>query len=275
MKDLSNENMIHIQKDGMSYIQFRKLLEFQELEHCFTLKPMDFGSNATYEEKKEEIEQNLKRLGAEFNFSMNEICRPKQTHTDHVEKVEDGEEGIFLSKFDNVDAFITDKSNKVLMLGFADCTPLLFYDPVKKVIANTHSGWKGTLQRIGVKTVEKMIQEYACNSKDIICCIGPHIRRCHFEVEEDVKDMFYHEFQDLKDIENWITYDSEKDKYYIDTTSINIQILKDSGLLEQNIIDSKICTVCHADICHSFRAEKDLSGRSVTMIKKGGKHGTE
>ena len=75
------------------------------------------------------------------------------------------------------------------MLGFADCTPLLFYDPIKNVIANTHSGWKGTLQTIGVKTVEKMMSEYECKAKDIICCIGPHIRKCHFEVDADVKEL--------------------------------------------------------------------------------------
>ena len=70
--------------------------------------------------------------------------------------------------------------------------------PVKKAIANTHSGWKGTIQRIAVKTVEKMIKEFECNPKDIICCICPSIRKCHFEVEKDVKDMFENEFKDLE-----------------------------------------------------------------------------
>lgn len=266
MKNLSNENIIHVKKNELEYIQFRKLLEYRNVEHCFTLKPLDFAANATYEEKKEEVEKGLKLLSEEFNFEVKDICRPKQTHTDKVEKIEDGDEGIYVQKFDNVDGLTTDSKNKVLMLAFADCTPLLFYDPVKKVIANTHSGWKGTLQTIGLKTVEKMTAEYECNPKDIICCIGPHIRKCHFEVDEDVKELFYDKFKKLKNIEDIISYNQSNNKYYIDTAEINKKILLNSGLKQENIIDSNICTVCNSDICHSFRTEKELSGRAVTII---------
>lgn len=266
MKDLSNENVIHVKKAGLEYIQFKRLLEYENVKHCFTLKPLDFAANATYEEKKIEVEKNFDILSKEFEFDVKNICRPKQTHTDRVEKVEDGDEGIYVKKFDNVDGFVTDKKNKVLMLGFADCTPLLFYDPIKKVIANTHSGWKGTLQIIGVRTVEKMQKEYDCKPEDIICCIGPHIRKCHFEVDKNVRDLFYNKFKDLEGIDEIIRHNEENNKYYINTARINKQTLLNTGLKEENIIDSNICTVCNSDICHSFRAEKELSGRSVSMI---------
>ena len=266
MKDLSNENIVHIKKNGLEYIQFRKLLEYKNVEHCFTLKPLDFAGNASYEEKREEVEKGLKFLSEEFDFDVKDICRPKQTHTDKVEKVEDSDEGIYLKMFDNVDGFVTDKKNKVLMLSFADCTPLLFYDPIKKVIANTHSGWRGTLQSIGVRTIEKMISECGSKPEDIICCIGPHIRKCHFEADKDVKDLFYNKFKNLEQIEEIITYNQKKDKYYIDTSKINKRILLNIGLKEENIIDSNVCTVCNSDICHSYRAEKEVSGRAVTII---------
>lgn len=206
MKDLSNENIIHIKKNELEYIQFRRLLEHKNIQHCFTLKPLDFASNATYEAKRTEVEKGLKALSEEFNFDVKDICRPKQTHTGRVEKIEDGDEGIYVEKFDNVDGLVTDKKNKVLMLGFADCTPLLFYDTVKNVIANTHSGWKGTLQTIGVRTIEKMMSEYNCKPENIICCIGPHIRKCHFEVDKDVKDLFFYKFKDEIDIESYIKF---------------------------------------------------------------------
>ena len=268
MNDLSNEAVIHVKKNGLEYLQFRKLLEFENVVHCFTLKPLDFASNVTYAEKRKEVANNLKVLAEEFHFDVSNICRPKQTHTDRVEKIEDGDEGIYHPKFDDVDGLVTNKSHKVLMLGFADCTPLLFYDPVENVIANTHSGWKGTLQSIGVRTVEKLQKEYGCKPQNIICCLGPHIRKCHFEVEKEVRDMFYEEFKHLKNIEEIITYKPEDKKYFIDTTEINKQILKKVGLKEENIIDCNICTVCENDICHSFRAEKEQSGRSVSMIFK-------
>lgn len=266
MKDLSNKDIIHIKKDGLEYIEFKKLLKYKNIEHCFTLKPLDFASNATYEEKKLEVEENLRALSKEFVFNMDDICRPKQTHTDRVEKVEDGDEGIYIQKFDDVDGFVTNKKNKVLMLSFADCTPLLFYDPIKKVIGNSHSGWKGTLQTIGIRTVEKMVLEYGCKVEDIICCIGPHIRKCHFEVDKDVRDLFYNKFKSLKEIEDIISYNEEKNKYYIDTAEINKQILLNIGLKEENIIDSNICTVCNSDVCHSYRTEKEKSGRAITII---------
>ena len=266
MKDLSNENIIHIKKNGLEYIEFRKLLEYKNIKHCFTLKPLDFASNATYEEKRDEVEKGLEALAKEFKFDVKDICRPKQTHTDRVENVEDGDEGIYVEKFDNVDGLVTDKKSKVLMLGFADCTPLLFYDPVKNVIANTHSGWKGTLQTIGVRTVEKMMLEYGCKPENIICCIGPHIMQCHFEVDKDVRDLFYNKFKNLEAIDEIIGYNEENNKYYIDTARINKQTLLNIGLSEENIIDSNVCTVCNSDVCHSYRAEKDLSGRAVTII---------
>ena len=111
-----------------------------------------------------------------------------------------------------------------------------------------------------------MKNEYECKPKDIICCICPSIRKCHFEVDSDVKDLFYNKFKQLKGIEEIIKYNNENNKYYIDTVRINKQMLLNVGLKEENIIDSNICTVCNSDICHSFRAEKELSGRAVTII---------
>ena len=119
---------------------------------------------------------------------------------------------------------------------------------------------------IGVRTVEKMQKEFDCKLEDIICCIGPHIRKCHFEVDKDVRDLFYNKFKDLSGIEEIISYDKEKNKYYIDTARINKQTLLNIGLKQENIIDSNICTVCNSDTCHSYRAEKDESGRAVTII---------
>ena len=175
--NLTNENVIHVIKDDLQYIQFRKLLEYKNLVHCFTLKDLDFAGFDTYEAKKDKVENSYNKICKELNIEYKNICRPKQTHTDIISKVEDGDEGIYNPKFYDVDSLMTNKKNKALVLSFADCTPLLFYDPVKNVIANTHSGWKGTYQRIAPKTVSKLVEEYGCKTQDIICCIGPHIRK--------------------------------------------------------------------------------------------------
>ena len=182
--------------------------------------------------------------------------------------IEDGDEGIYREKFFDVDGLVTNKKNKALVFCFADCTPLLFFDPVKKVIANVHSGWRGTLQTIGRNAVNKMVQEFECKPENIICCIGPTIRKCHFEVDEDVKDLFYNKFKDDINIDEFIEKSKEKEgKYYIDTVGINRNVLLNIGLKEENIIDSKICSVCDEDKIHSYRAHGEKSGRNITIME--------
>lgn len=113
-----------------------------------------------------------------------------------------------------------------------------------------------------------MIDEYGSNPQDIICCIGPTIRKCHFEVEEDVKEIFYKEFKDLTNIDKCITKQDKKNKYSIDAVEINRQMLLNMGLKQQNIIDSKICSVCSEEKIHSYRVHKEEAGRNVALIYK-------
>lgn len=265
MKNLSNENIIHVKNGDVEYIQFRKLLEYSDvLTHCFTLRPLDFAGFDNYEANKEKVEDSYQKICNELNIEYSNLCRPKQTHTDVVKTIEDGDEGIYNKKFFDVDGLVTNKKNKALVFCFADCTPLLFFDPVKNVISNVHSGWRGTLQTIGKNAVEKMIQDYECNSKDIICCIGPTIRNCHFEVDEDVKDLFYNKFNYLPNINDII--EKNGNKYHIDTVLLNKILLLNIGLKEENIIDSNICSVCHSNKINSYRVDKDKFKLSTAII---------
>lgn len=266
MADLSNENIVHIKKDGIEYIQFKKLLEYEDiLTHCFTLKPLDFGDNGNFEDKKDIVINNYKQICDKLNIDYKNIVRPYQTHTNNVEEA-NGDKGIFLEKYTNIDGLITNKSNNILSLTFADCTPLYLFDPKKRAIGNIHSGWQGTVKQIARKAIEKMIETYGSNPKDIICAIGPTIRKCHFEVEDDVKDMFLNEFSSMENIITKGEIKQGKQKYYIDTVKINKNMLMEMGLKEENIIDSKICTVCNSDSIHSYRKTGKLAGRNTALI---------
>lgn len=275
MIDLSNETMVHVKKNKVEFLQFRKLLEYPELVHCYTLKANDFdiGGNETYEEKKDIVDVNYTKLASSLQIPKETIIRPYQTHTNIVKNVGAGlvpahnnKISIFPKEFTNVDGLITNQTGITCSLSFADCTPIYLYDPVKKVIGDIHSGWKGTLTRIGKVAVEKMIEEYDCNPKDIICCIGPCIRKCHFEVSKDVADSFQNEFRQMEDIDEIITFLQEKDKYVIDTCKINKNMMKEMGILEENIIDSGICTVCNSKQMHSYRAHKEKAGRNTAIL---------
>ena len=111
-----------------------------------------------------------------------------------------------------------------------------------------------------------MKEEYNCDPKDIICCICPSIRKCHFEVEKDVKELFENEFKDLDELKVIIEEKEVDKKWNIDTILINKIILEKEGLKKENIIDSEICSVCNSEIIHSYRVEKEGYGLNTALI---------
>ena len=276
--NLSNENIVHVKKNGIEYIQFRKLLEYKnKINHVYTLG-IDWNFRTSTADKKElpknQYKKNIesyKNLCKELNMNYKNLVKPNQDHTDEVKlvksKIEINKPDFDIKEYDRTDGLFTNKKDIILGTTNADCILLLFYDPIKDIIANIHSGWRGTLQRISVKTVEKMVKEFNCNPEDIICCICPSIRKCHFEVDKDVKDMFENEYRDLN-LDEIIEEKVTNQKWNIDTILINKIILKEAGLKEKNIIDSKICSVCNSNKIHSYRVEKEGYGLNIALIEK-------
>ncbi|MCI8617085.1 MAG: peptidoglycan editing factor PgeF [Clostridia bacterium] len=279
MKDLSNENVIHIVKDGIQYLQFRKLLEYEHIiTHAYSLGiDANFRTAKPDKQKisKEEYEKSAKsykNICEKLNINYLDVVKTNQEHTNNVQivngKINQNDMDVNLDKYNNTDGLITNKTNLALSTTNADCILMIFFDPATRTIANIHSGWRGTLQRISIKAVEKMIKEFNCNPKDIICCICPSIRKCHFEVDKDVKEMFEKEFADFQinkrtDI---IEKQEGKEKWNIDTVLINKIILENLGLKKENIIDSGICSVCNSDLIHSYRVEKQGYGLGTALI---------
>ena len=279
MKDLSNKNVIRINKNGVQYLQFRKLLEYKDIiTHAYSIgTDVNFRTARVNKQKLPENEfnkamQDYLHLCNAINVDYKNIVKTNQEHTDNIaianKKINQDFPDINLEEYSKTDGIVTNRPNLVLSTTNADCILLLFFDPVTKTIANTHSGWKGTLQRISVKTVEKMINEFNSKPEDIICCICPSIRKCHFEVNRDVKEMFENEFKDLNINKNIDIMEKQKDKekWNIDTVLINRIILKKAGLKDENIIDSGLCSVCNKDLIHSFRVEKQGYGLNTALI---------
>ncbi|MFQ9264216.1 MAG: peptidoglycan editing factor PgeF [Clostridia bacterium] len=279
MKDLSNKNVIRINKNGVQYLQFRKLLEYKDIiTHAYSIgTDVNFRTARVNKQQLPENEfnkaiQDYKNLCNAINVDYKNIVKTNQEHTDNIaianKKINQDFPDINLEEYSKTDGIVTNRPNLVLSTTNADCILLLFFDPVTKTIANTHSGWKGTLQRISIKTVEKMINEFNSKPEDIICCICPSIRKCHFEVNRDVKEMFENEFKDLNINKNIDIMEKQKDKekWNIDTVLINRIILKKAGLKDENIIDSGLCSVCNKDLIHSFRVEKQGYGLNTALI---------
>ncbi len=273
--DLTNENVIHIKNNGVQYIQFRKLLEFQdEITHAFTIGLENDYRMPRYGEKNniltlDEIRKNersYKKLCNSLEINYNNIVKTNQVHGDLVncidKKINFNKPDFHEAEYKNTDGLVTNKSNLAICATNADCIVLMFYDPKKKVIANVHSGWRGTIQKIAKKTIEKMKEIYNCNPKDIICCVSPSIRQCHFEVDKDVKDIFEKSFTNIDD-----KIIKKQEKWFIDTVEINKAMLKESGLKNENIIDSKICTVCNSHLIHSYRGANKHNGLEMGIIE--------
>ncbi len=261
-KDLSNDQVIHVrQEDGIEYLQFRRLLEYKDLTHCFTLKGKEninyisVVKNEYFPKLCQHLEIDSKKL----------VQIEKQVHGDLVKEVYN-----YREIYTNMDGLMTNQKEIALGLRFADCTPIYIYDPVKKVVANIHSGWRGTVKKIGKRAIERIQEVYGSNPKDIICCIGPCIKECHFEVEDDVKILFEKAF--AKESAIWkeciqMTKIIEgKQKYTINTTKLMIEMLEQAGVRQENIVDSGICTACHVEQIHSHRVEKGKSGRNMALI---------
>lgn len=218
----------------------------EELDCIFIHKPYDLKN-----------ENDLKELSKKYK-----IIKGNQTHSTNVKVIT--KENIN-EVFENVDGLITNLKNIYLLTVVADCQGILLFDKKNKVIGNIHSGWRGTLNRIIKNAVNIMINEFNSNVEDIKVYFSPCIHKCCFEVSIDVKEMFEKEFNDLE-IENYITKGNREDKYYIDTLKLNIDYLIKLGIKKENIAYSDLCTKCNSDILHSYRKDKDLSGRNGLLI---------
>lgn len=174
------------------------------------------------------------------------ILSPNQTHSDNVEFVDERNE------YPNTDGLILQNTNDAVYLRFADCTPLIFYDTVQKIAAVSHAGWRGTAQKIGVKTIKKM-QSYP---KDIIALIGPAISMCCYEVSEKVRDTLLATVQETEGL--FINRN-------VDLKRINAQQLKEIGVRQIDICP--YCTSCDNDLFYSYRKENGTDKRHIAVAK--------
>lgn len=263
------ENMVKKEKDGISYLQFKKILQFQEITHMYVLKNnLSFKRKDETEESICELKENYKKVCNLENMNYKNVIRPTQTHSDCIkcvyQKKSEGPD-IYLPEYEEVDGLLTDKKNLVLSTTNADCNLILLYDTNRKVIGNIHAGWKGTFKKIALKAVKKMQEEYGTNPEDLIACLAPSLRKCCFEVHSDVERPCREIFEYTNRISDIISKGKE-DTYYIDTVLINKLLLKEAGIKEENIIDSNICSMCNSSEIHSRRAEGENYGVGTLLV---------
>ncbi len=265
---LSNDEIVYNNQNGVEYIQFKRLLKYNNLIHAYALKPLDFRTH--FENSPVEA---YSKVCEKLGIDVSTIVRPHQTHTNIVKvvngKINENEPDMNVDYLENVDGVMTNKSNITLATTNADCILILFYDPIKNVVCNIHSGWRGTFKKISQSAIKGMNEEYGCNPKDIIVCICPSIRVCHFEVDEDVKQECENIFAYTNKIGQIIKKGEIKDgkqKYFIDTVMITKILLEETGVIPQNIVDCEICSYCNSENVHSRRADGIEYGLGSAII---------
>lgn len=217
-------------------------------------------------DKKESVLENYKRFCEALGGDYKNTVLSDQTHTANVRIVtkEDIGKGLFYERdYTDVDGLVTNERGVLLVTQYADCTPLAFFDPVKKVVAASHAGWRGTVAQIAKNTIDIMVNNFGCNPKDILCGIGPNIGQCCYEVDDPVINEIHKlEFLDF----GKCYYKKDNGRYMLDLKEVNKQILINCGIKEYNIDIADLCTCCKAEYFHSHRATGGKRGTLALMI---------
>lgn len=259
--------------NGIPYISFNALEQTGMVVNAFStrqggvsvgcLESMNLGFNRG--DLDENVLKNHKIFAKAVGFPYENIVTTNQTHTTNVRVVtkEDCDKGITKDRdYSDVDGLITNVPGIVLTTYYADCVPLYILDPINKAIGLSHSGWKGTVKRIGDNTLKLMNENYGTNPKDVICCIGPSICQDCYEISEDVANEFINEFGK----NNKILYNKGNGKYQLNLWESVKQVFLDAGVEYDNIYTTDICTCCNKDELFSHRGHHGKRGNLAAFL---------
>lgn len=213
------------------------------------------------------VRENYHRIAKSIGVKCENMVLSQQTHTTNVRVVTEKDKGKGIVKpldYTDVDGMVTNIHGICLVTFYADCVPLYFVDPVQKAIGLSHSGWRGTVGKIGKETIRKMEEQYGSDPKDILAAVGPSICKDCYEVSEDVILEFQKNFKERywKDL----FYRKENGKYQLDLWKANEIIFKESGILPEHIAVTNVCTHCNSEILYSHRTSGDRRGNLAVFL---------
>ena len=215
-----------------------------------SLSSMNLGANRG--DAFENVVENYRILGDAIGFDPNALVLTRQTHSDIVRVVTKKDaQGLDHRDYPECDALITNDPGAGLVVFTADCTPILFHDPVTGAVGAAHAGWRGTAAGIAAKTVEAMVANFGCKPENIHAAIGPNIAQCCFETDQDVPDALFDALG-----QQVAPYISQKgSKYYVNLKEVNALFLRRVGV--QHVDISTDCTACQH---HRFWSHRITGG---------------
>lgn len=263
----------HRSKEGLNYYTIPQFDNSKLVKTCFTGR-LGGSSSGSYRslnlglktnDNVDDVLENYIKIGKELNISMDQMVFSDQVHQDNIKIVtkNDAVRPFEDNPVKNTDGIMTNEKGVALVSFYADCVPLYLFDPIKKVIALVHGGWRGTVSRIASKALTKMEEEFGSNPEDCLAAIGPSIGKCCFEVDGQVAEKFNKEFTNIDSF----VFSKGCNKYLIDLWKANRIDLEEKGLLRRNIIYSQVCTMCNKDILFSHRGDNGITGRMAAIIQ--------
>lgn len=263
------------ENNGVKFFTFDNLKNTGIVNHCFStriggvsqgrLESLNLGYSRG--DVKERVTENFKRICQANGMDYKKMVFGKQIHDTKIKTVTKEDCGcgaVFESKISGFDGYITNEPEVVLVTFHADCVPLFFVDPIRKVIGLSHSGWRGTVKKIAMETVKEMQKAFNCNPQHMIAAIGPSIGGCCFQVDQPVVNEFLNE---MPFVGQYIHCDeNEKGKFKIDLWGINRELMMKAGIPSENIQVTDYCTMCHDDLFYSHRKMGEERGSLAAFL---------
>ena len=274
-KNESNTLKVNQYKE-MIYLTFPLLENTGLVRHLFSTR-MGGVSRGIYSsmnlsfsrgDNKENVDENFRRIAQVLDSTPEHIVCSRQTHTTNVRKVTEKDLGkgvVRETDYDDVDGLITNVPGIILATFYADCVPLYFVDVNKGAIGLSHSGWRGTVNRMGQATLQAMKRAYGTEPSDVMAAIGPSICQDCYEVGEEVADAFRKSFPN--EWEYLIGKGKEEGKYQLDLQETNRRILLAAGVLPENIAVTDICTCCNSELLFSHRGSNGKRGNLGAFLE--------
>lgn len=271
----NKKNILELSESSVPFLKYPMLTELGVVKHGFSTR-LGGVSQGCYEsmnlsfargDREEDVRENFRRIAKAIGVRCEDMVFSQQTHTTNVRVVTDADRGMGMVRpleYQDVDGLVTNVPGICLVTFYADCVPLFFVDPVKRVIGLSHSGWRGTVGKIGKRTVELMEKEYGCNPGEIYAAIGPSICQDCYEVSEEVVEQFRQQFHPS----DWerLFYQKENGRFQLNLWNANELILREAGICEDHIAVTNVCTHCNSDVLFSHRTTGDKRGNLAAFL---------
>lgn len=267
--------MQEVSRGGISFLTFPLLEETGTVIHGFSTR-MGGASQGKFStlnftftrgDEPAHVMENYRRMAAALGVEAGRMVLAHQTHTTHVRvvKEEDAGKGILKERdYADVDGLITNVPGITLVTFYADCVPLYLVDPVHKAIGLSHSGWRGTVDRMGKATVEAMACAYGSRPEDLIACIGPSICQDCYEVGEEVAGRFREAFRES----DWpqLLLDKGNGSYQLNLWKANEIVFLEAGITSGHLQTTDLCTRCNSDYLFSHRVCGNERGNLAAFL---------